>query len=57
MTMRYLITTRDLPPFYSAYFDAENHFNADAGMVVFDLHNDTYTTDGENWPSINIDRL
>lgn len=55
--MRYLITTIDFTPFYSAYFDAENHFNAEIGMVVFDLHNDTYTTDGENWKAINFDIL
>ena len=55
--MRYLITTRDCAPFYSAYFEPENHFNADAGMIVYDLHNDTYTTDGENWKAINFDRL
>ncbi len=55
--MRYLITTRDFPPFYSAYFERENNFSADAGMIVYDLHNDLYTTDGENWKQINLDRL
>lgn len=55
--MRYLITTRDCAPFYSAYFEPENHFNADAGMIVYDLHNDLYTTDGEKWRAINFDRL
>jgi hypothetical protein len=55
--MRYLITTNLQKPFYSEWFDAQNHFNADAGMVVYDLVKQKYTTDGVTWLEINEDHL
>ena len=55
--MRYLITTNIQPPFLSNWFDAENHFNAEVGMVVYDLAKGVYTTDGEKWEQIEEDHL
>ena len=56
--MRYLVTTKEAyAPFLTEWFDYENHFNPDLGMVVFDLLNCKYTTDGKNWVDINIDHL
>ena len=55
--MRYLITTNDQPPYLTDWFDAENHFNAEVGMVVYDLAKGIYTTDGEKWDQIEEDHL
>lgn len=57
--MRYLVTTTCHTPFLTAWFQPENHFNSDpeVGMVVFDLQNSTYTTDGKNWCEIQKDSL
>lgn len=55
--MRYLITTNNSEPAYTRWFDAENNFNASVGMVVFDLYNGCYTTDGITWKEIEIDHL
>lgn len=56
--MRYLVTTdKAFAPFLTDYFYAPNHFNPDVDMVVFDLINMTYTTDGINWIDINEDHL
>jgi hypothetical protein len=53
--MRYLITTPIAPPFFAPFFDAENHFVD--GMTVYDLFSKIYTTDGQNWKSINDETL
>ncbi len=55
--MRYLITTKIQPPFLSRWFDAENHFNAKVGMVVYDLAKSVYTVDGKRWSEIEEDHL
>lgn len=55
--MRYLITCDVCMPFLTKWFDAENNFNKEVGMVVFDLLNQVYTTDGYNWENIQIDHL
>jgi hypothetical protein len=55
--MQYLITTNVQPPFLTIWFDAENHFNPCVKMVVYDLINHVYTTDGHTWEPINIDHL
>lgn len=55
--MRYLIVSDSYAPFYSTYFDAENHFNKDDNMVVFNLTNHLYTTDGKHWFDIPEDHL
>lgn len=54
---RYLITIPNKEPFLSHWFDADNHFNAELGMVVFDLANGLYTTDGKNWKELNENHL
>jgi len=56
-TMRYLITTNGQEPFLTKWFDSENHFNKDIGMVVYDLGKNRYTTDGKNWYDIKFDHL
>ena len=55
--MRYLITTKGNDPFFSSWFDYENHFNKDLEMVVYDLFNCVFTLDGNNWHDIEIDHL
>ena len=55
--MRYLITTNIEPPFLSDWFYAEHHFNAEVGMVVYNLAKGVYTTDGEKWEQIEEDHL
>lgn len=53
--MRYLITTNTEPPFLSYRYEPENDFNADIGMVVYDLIKLLYTTDGVTWIEIDED--
>ena len=55
--MRYLVTTIADNPFLTNYFDAENHFNSEIEMVVYDLYLNKYTEDGKNWHEIEIDHL
>lgn len=55
--MRYLITTSVQPPAYTNWFDAENFFNSEVNMVVFDLLNDLYMDDGKTWKEIEFDSL
>jgi hypothetical protein len=55
--MRYLITTKNEPPFLTRWFEYENHFNPELGMIIYDLSANTYTTDGINWLEIEIDHL
>lgn len=60
--MKYLVTTTDpltgeKSAFYTDWFQADNHFNPDVGMVVFDLMNHLVTFDGETWQDIEIDHL
>lgn len=55
--MRYIVTTKDNKPFLTDWFDEENHFNKEVGMIVYDIINNVYTTDGENWLEISIDNL
>jgi hypothetical protein len=50
--MQYLITTKTGEQFFTDWFDPENNFNAEAGMVVYDLYYGKYTTDGKNWKEI-----
>ena len=47
--MQYLVTTTNGEPFTSKWFDVENNFNAEIGMVVYDLIDFCYTKDGKNW--------
>lgn len=55
--MQYLIVTSSHEPFLTKWFDAENHFNKDDDMVVFDLWTERYTTDGKTWLPIPEDHL
>jgi hypothetical protein len=56
--MRYLVTTKDTySPFLTDWFDAENNFNSEFGMVVYDLINQIFTTDGKTWHLITVDHL
>lgn len=55
--MRYLITTKVEPPFLTKWFEPENHFNPDIEMIVCDLVECKYTTDGATWHNIEIDHL
>ena len=55
--MRYLITTNITNPLLTNYFDAENNFNSEIEMVVYDLYLNKYTEDGKNWYEIEIDHL
>jgi hypothetical protein len=55
--MRYLITTANNPPFFSEWYDFENHFNLEVGMTVYDLVKFKFTTDGKTWTDIHFDHL
>lgn len=55
--MKYLITTNKHKPFLTEWYIYENNYNADLDMVVYDLVNNKYTTDGINWQDIEIDHL
>lgn len=55
--MIYLITTNCHPPFFTNYYDYENHYSEDSEMVVYDLHKCLYTEDGITWKEIEQDHL
>lgn len=55
--MTYLIVTAYYEPFYTNWFDAENHFRQDIDMVVFNLLSHKYTTNGKDWLDIKQDHL
>lgn len=55
--MRYLITTKCHSPFITKWYSYENNFNTKFGMIVYDLVENKYTIDGENWKDIEIDHL
>ncbi len=56
--MRYLITTKETySPFLTEWFEPENHFNADLDMIVYDLVENKYTTDGNKWHEIEVDLI
>ena len=55
--MQYLITGNSFAPFFTDYYTSENCFNPDVGMIVYDLVNTVYTSDGVNWIEIEIDHL
>ena len=55
--MNYLILTNHSDPFYTNWFDAENHFNPELEMVVFNLLTGKYTTNGKDWHDITKDQL
>lgn len=58
--MRYLVTYNEngmQKAFYTNWFDAENHFNADVQMIVFDLYNHKYMINSTGWSDIEEDSL
>ena len=58
MEARYLITTKEVKsPFLTKWFEPENHFNPDIEMIVYDLVECKFTTDGKTWHDIEIDHL
>jgi hypothetical protein len=55
--MRYLVTMTAEPPFFTMWFDCGNDWLRSCGMVVYDLENSLYTTDGKTWEPIEFDEL
>jgi hypothetical protein len=58
--MRYLITYTEegiQKAFYTKWFDIENNFNAEVGMMVFDLAEDKYLVNNLGWSDIEFDHL
>jgi hypothetical protein len=58
--MKYLVTYTDngkQRAFYTNWFDVENNFNPDVGMVVFDLINNKYMVNSLAWNDIEEDHL
>jgi len=56
--MQYLVTTNDGEnPFLTQWFESENHFNMEIGMIVYDLVNQKYTDNGTKWKVIPVDHL
>lgn len=55
--MNYLIVSDSYEPFLTNWFDAENHFNKDDNMIVFNLLKSVYTIDGKIWEPIKEDHL
>jgi hypothetical protein len=58
--MQYLVTYIDngmQQAFYTNWFDVENNFNPDNGMVVFDLINHKYMVNKISWLHIKEDHL
>lgn len=60
--MRYLVihvfTESEKPvAFRTEWFEPENNFNPEAGMIVFDLAKNLFTIDGKTWNEITEDHL
>jgi hypothetical protein len=55
--MNYLIVTNTYEPFYTNWFIAENNWIEGCEMVVFNLMNHTYTTNGKDWHKTTQDHL
>ena len=55
--MRYLVTIQHASPFLTDRFDVKNNFNSEAGMVVYDLFECKFTSDGNTWHDIEFDEL
>jgi hypothetical protein len=58
--MKYLVTYTEngtQKAFYTNWFDVENNFNPDVGMVVFDLINHKYMVNSLAWNDIEEDHL
>lgn len=55
--MRYLVTSNINEPFFTDWFQPENHWRDDCLMVIYDLQDGVYTDDGRNWWPIEKDSL
>lgn len=58
--MQYLVTYVENGvhrAWYSNWFDVDNNFNEDIGMIVYDLHNDKFMSIRGEWESIKEDHL
>lgn len=60
--MKYLIYCSNIlkfgeRSFYTDNFDYDNHFNPLAGMIIFNLYDHKYSTDGKTWHEIQDDHL
>ena len=58
--MRYLVTYIEngmQKAFYTNWFDLDNNFNSEVGMVVFDLVNHKYMVNSLAWINIDEDSL
>lgn len=56
--MRYLVTRANaIIPFVTNIYDYENHWFDNIGMVIYNLQDLMYTTDGKTWLPIEIDQL
>ena len=53
--MRYLIITNIQAPFITDYFDFENQYNYEIGMIVFDLKEMKYIDGAGIWYEIEED--
>ena len=54
--MRYIIILKDNKPFYTNWFDTENHWSTETIMVI-DLNLGVFTVDGEHWEEVEEDHL
>lgn len=52
--MKYLVLHKG-EAFYTNWFSKENNY--ETGMIVFNMENNTYTTDGDKWKKIEQDHL
>ena len=58
--MQYLVTYVEnglQKSFYTKWFDVENNFNSEVGMIVFDLINHKYMVNSLGWTDIEFDNL
>jgi len=58
--MQYLVTYTEnglRKSFYTKWFDIENNFNSETGMIVFDLINHKYMVNSMGWTDIEFDNL
>ncbi len=55
--MRYLIITTSNNPFYTDYYNYENHYSPMQILCIFDLTRQMHTFDGKTWVETEIDHL
>lgn len=54
---RYLITMDGEEPFTTEWYDFQNNYRADLNMIVYDLHNNLYSTNGIDYKELENDHL